>query len=142
MPKGSILGPAPEMLTGLMAGFGMIFLVLGIAFYVFFCLCLFIIAKKFDVPSPWIAFVPIVQIWTFVSCAAKPWWWILLLLIPFVNIILIIYLYMCIAENIGKSKWLGLIVLIPYLGALILLGLLAFSKTEKPSGAMESTTPA
>ena len=142
VPKGAMPGAAPEMLAGLMAGFGMIFLVLGIAFYLFFCLCLFIIAKKLNVPSPWIAFVPIVQIWTFVVCAGKPWWWILLLLIPFVNIILIIYLYMCIAENVGKSKWLGLMVLIPYLGALILLGLLAFSRTEKPGGSIESRIPA
>jgi hypothetical protein len=132
---------APGILTGLVAGFGMILLVLGIAFYVFSCLCFFIIAKKLDVPSPWIAFVPIIQIWTFVRCAGKPWWWILLLLIPFINIILIIYLYMCIAENMGKNKWLGLIVLIP-IGALILLGLLAFSKSEKPGRAIESTTPA
>lgn len=133
---------APGILTGLVAGFGMILLVLGIAFYVFFCLCFFIIAKKLDIPSPWIAFVPIIQIWTFVRCAGKPWWWILLLLIPLINIILIIYLYMCIAENLGKNKWLGLIVLIPYIGALILLGLLAFSKSEKPGRAIESTTPA
>src|SRR4030042_3528032 len=133
---------APGILTGLVAGFGMLLLVLGVAVYLFFCLCFFIIAKKLDVPSPWIAFVPIIQIWTFVRCAGKPWWWILLLLIPFINIILIIYLYMCIAENMGKHKWLGLIVLIPYIGALILLGLLAFSKSEKPGRAIESTTPA
>jgi hypothetical protein len=49
---------------------------------------------------------------------------------------------MCIAENMGKNKWLGLIVLIPYIGALILLGLLAFSKSEKPGRAIETTTPA
>ncbi len=35
---------------------------------------------------------------------------------------------MCIAENMGKSKWLGLLVLVPILN-IVLPGYLAFSKS-------------
>jgi hypothetical protein len=103
------------------------------AVYLFGSLCLFLIAKKLEIPFPWIAWVPIIQIWTVVSAAGKPWWWLLLLLIPIYNAVLLIYLWMCIAENLGKNRWLGLLMLLPLIN-LVFLAILAFSKTEKASG--------
>lgn len=79
-------GPPPELFTGLLAGFATIIIVLQIATYLYFCLCLFLIAKKLDVPAAWTAWIPIIQVWTIVASAGKPWWWILLFLIPIVNI--------------------------------------------------------
>ena len=133
--------PAPTMLPGLLAGFATLIIILEIAFYIYFCLCLFLIAKKLDVPNPWIAWIPIVQIWTVVNCAGKPWWWILLLLVPVVNIIIGIVLWMSISENLGKNKWLGLLMLLPIVN-FIFIGILAFSKTERQAEAMEEATPA
>jgi len=133
--------PAPTMLSGLLAGFATLIIILEITFYIYFCLCLFLIAKKLDVPNPWMAWVPIVQIWTVVNCAGKPWWWIILLLVPIVNIIIGIILWMSITENLGKNKWLGLLMLLPVVN-FIFIGILAFSKTERQAEAMEETTPA
>ena len=140
MPKQEIPG-MPGGLYALIAGFAMIFLIIGIAFYLFICFCLFRIAKKLNVPSPWIAFIPIVQVWTWVTCAGKPAWWIILLLVPIVNIFLGIYLWMCIAENLGKNKWLfgvvqGIFWYIFFPISLVLLAIMAFSKSEKEAGVV------
>lgn len=125
---------SPGILTAIAAGFGLIFFAIIIAFYVYFSLCLYLIAKKLNVSAPWTAWIPIVNIWTFVTSAGKPWWWIILLFIPLVGTILGIYLWMCITENLGKNKWLGLLILVP-IANLVWIGVLAFSKSEQPGGA-------
>jgi len=93
---------------GIFAAFGMIAFVVGIVFYAFYCLCMYMIAKKLDVPAPWTAWIPLIQIWTFVMSAGKPARWIFLLFVPL--------------ENIGKNKWLGLLVIAPLIGFCILPG--------------------
>ena len=134
-------GIPPGVPTGLLAGFGMMLIIVGIISYIYTCLCLFLIANKLDVPAPWIAWIPLIQVWTFVSSAGKPWWWILLLLVPIVNTIVGIYLWVCITENLGKNKWLGLLMLVPIVN-FVFLGILAFSKTEQPSYTGMGTTTA
>ena len=129
-PRKEIPFSAPPIKPGFMAGFGILIIILEIALYVYFCLCLYLIAKKLNVSAPWIAFIPIIQIWTIVASAGKPWWWIILLLVPIVNIIIAIYIWLCITENLGRNKWLGLLMLVPIVN-LVFLGMLAFSKTEE-----------
>lgn len=109
-------------------GVATIILLVDIAIYIFFSLCLFIIAKKLHVPAPWTAWIPIVQIWTIVASAGRPWWWILLFLVPIVNIVIGIYLWVLITENLGRNKWLGLLMLLPIVN-FVFLGILAFSKS-------------
>lgn len=132
---------APGMLAGFLAGFATVLLILEIAAYVYFCLCIYMIARKLDVPNPWLAWIPLVQLWTVVNCAGKPWWWILLLLVPFVNIIVGIMLWMSISENLGRNKWLGLLMILPVVN-FIYIGILAFSKGEKNVSMPEGATPA
>ena len=137
-PMGEMPSPFPGVIPGLFTGFGIILILIEIAFYIFFSLCLFLIAKKLDVPAPWTAWIPIVQIWTIVACAGKPWWWILLLLVPIVNIVIGIYLWVLITENLGRNKWLGLLMLVPIVN-FVFLGMLAFSKSEGAGYTPEAT---
>jgi hypothetical protein len=137
-PMGKMPGLLQGVIPGMFAGFAMILILVEIAFYVFFSLCLFLIAKKLNVPAPWTAWIPIVQIWTIVACAGKPWWWILLLLVPVVNIVIGIYLWVLITENLGRNKWLGLLMLVPIVN-FVLLGILAFSKSEGGGYTPEAT---
>ncbi len=131
--------PVPEepmSTAGIMAfvvAFFMIFLVLIVGMYVYFSLCLYLIAKKLNVPSPWTAWVPIVNIWTLLQAAGKPCWWVLLFFVPLVGFIVIVYVWMCIVENLGRNKWLGLLILIPIV-SLVYIGVLAFSKQEQQEG--------
>jgi hypothetical protein len=116
-----------------------IYLISIIAFYVYFSLCLFSIAKRLHISEPWTAWIPIVNIWTIVSSAGKPWWWIFLLFVPIINIFIGIYLWICITENLGKNKLLGLLMLLPLIN-LIFLGFLAFSREGKPVETPEAET--
>ena len=142
VPPEGMPADIPGRGTGMMAGLGMIMTViqiLSIVVYLFFSFCLFLIAKKLDISAPWLAFIPIVQYWTLVSCAGKPWWWILIIFfVPLVNLILYFYVFMLIAENLGKSKVFGFLAALPLIG-LIFMALLAFSKSEGMSTA-EITT--
>ncbi len=141
-------------LIGLLAGFAVILNILSLATAVFFLLCLFFIAKKLDVPNAWLAFIPIVNIWIVIKSAGLQWWWILVLIfvpIPLMFLVLLgpamffivflailalySYPWMLITENLGKSRWLGLLVLLPVI-QLVWLGILAFSKTENKAAPM------
>jgi hypothetical protein len=132
----SVSGNMVAMMSGIV-----IFVVL--ALYIYISLCLYLIAKKIDVPNPWLAWVPLADLWTFVASAGKEWWWlpimaalIALSLIPYIGFIFIllniaaaIYLWICITENVGKNKWLGLLMIVPVVN-LIFPAILAFSKHE------------
>jgi hypothetical protein len=142
MPTEGMPADMTGLATGMMAGFGMIMIVMQIIsllLYLFFCYCIFRIAKKLDIPAPWLAFIPIIQIWTIVSCAGKPWWWILLLFIPLVGFIVGIVIWMSITENMGRNKWLGLLMLVPIVN-FIFIAMLAFSKSEGMSTSEGITT--
>lgn len=130
----------PGLITFL-AGMGTFILIIEIILYLYFCSCLFFIAKKLDVPSPWIAWIPIAQVWTVVTSAGKPWWWILFLLVPILNVVIGTYLWMCVTENLGRNKWLGLLMLVPVIN-FAFVGILAYSKTENAKVTTESITPA
>ena len=134
-------GAATGLVAAILAGFGMLLLLPAIALYVYFSLCLFLIAKKLGVPNPWIAWIPLASVWTLVASAGKPWWWILLLIVPIVNFFIAVYLWVAITENLGRNKWLGLLMLVPIIN-LVFLGVLAFSKTESSGMTMETATPA
>lgn len=131
-PTPAIPLPLVVQLMGIFAGMMLLFLVIGLGFYVYISLCYYLIARKLNVSFPWLAWIPIAQVWTVVASAGRPWWWLLLLLIPIANLFIIVYLYMCITENLGRNKWLGLLFLLPVIN-FIFLGILAFSKAEKPS---------
>jgi tetratricopeptide (TPR) repeat protein len=143
MPKGmmksgqSMPGLAPGLLTGVLAGFATFFIVIGIVLYLFTAYCLYRIAQKTNVEAAWTAWIPLLQLWALVASAGKQWWWILLLFVPFVNIIVATYLWICITENLGQNKWLGLLMLLPMINFLF-MAYLAFSK---PAGGEAPAAP-
>ncbi len=152
-------------LMALSAGLGIIMLLIDVAIYVYYSLCNFLIGKKLEVPNSWMAWVPILQVyWPFVGAAGKPWTTalflflapllggilaaimatisigmvvFLMLIIGIGFLIYYIYLWMCITENLGKNKWLALLMIVP-IANLVFIGILAFSKTEASGYTMES----
>ena len=101
-------------------------IILSIVLYIYASFSLFTIARKTHCEVAFLAFVPILQVVPLVQAAGKSLLWILLLLIPVVNIVAIVLIWMGIAEQRGKSPLLGLLMLIPGLNLLV-LGYLAFS---------------
>ena len=107
---------------------GIIVLVL---IYLFWALCLALIAKKIgrDFGTSFImAIIPIANLILVVQMGGKPWWWFLLFFIPIVNLVISIIVWMKIAEARGKPGWWGiLLVLVPIVNLIMFL-ILAFGK--------------
>jgi hypothetical protein len=51
----------------------------------------------------WAAIIPIYNLIVILEIAGKPLWWFILLLIPFVNFIVLIIVYIAFARNFGKG---------------------------------------
>ena len=51
----------------------------------------------------WAAIIPIYNTIVLITIVGKPWWWIFLLLIPYVNIVFFILLYIGLARVFGKG---------------------------------------
>ena len=112
--------------AGLGAGLIMIFLVFAAACYVYMALALQTIANKTKTENSWLAWIPIANIVLMLNIAKKPIWWIVLFLIPVVNIIFIIIVWMAMAEARGKRSWWGILMIVP-VANLITPGVLAWA---------------
>jgi len=84
-----------------------------IASYVLFAIPLYVMGKKIGTGNAWFAFVPILNTVLMLEIAGKDLWWFLLLLVPCVNIVIMVIVWMGIAEAMDKPDWLGLLMLIP-----------------------------
>jgi hypothetical protein len=107
--------PAAAALGGLM----LVFLIVGLAVYVYMALALQTIAKKTNTENAWLAWVPIINIILMLNIAKKPLWWIILCLIPIVNIIVIVIVWMAIAEARGKPSWWGVLFIVPVVQVIV-----------------------
>lgn len=111
-----------------------------IAIYVYFAIVLMKIAKRTDTPNGWFAWIPILNLYLLAKVAGKSGWWLILMLIPFVNIIIAIIVWMAIAKRLGHPEWLGILIIIP-IANLIIPGYLAFAKTPAVEGGENNSQP-
>ncbi len=128
VPARVALAQRGEEAAGLaMAGAMLLFIfVIFVVLYVYMSLALQTIAKKTNTENAWLAWIPIVNIILMLNIAKKPLWWIILFLIPLVNIVIGIIVWMAIAEARGKPSWWGIILIVPIVG-LIVPGYLAWA---------------
>jgi Ca2+/Na+ antiporter len=111
----------------LLAGaFLMFILVVVLVTYIYMAICLQTIAKKTNTPDGWLAWIPIANCVLMLNIAHKPVWWIVLMLIPLVNIVIWIIVWMEIAKARGKPEWWGILTIVPVLN-LVAPGYLAFA---------------
>jgi hypothetical protein len=107
----------------------MILFLLMVAIYVFCSICLKRIAEKTShADKSWYAWVPIANIVLTCLIAGKPAWWTVLMLIPIVNIVVSVMVWLEVAKACGKPAWLGVVVVLVPIGNFVALGHLAFSK--------------
>jgi hypothetical protein len=109
-----------------MGAFFFIFCIFFLMFYVYHALALQTIATKTNTENPWFAWIPILNILLMINIAKKPIWWIILFIIPVVNIVIYIILWMGIAEARNKPNWLGILTIVPVVN-IIVPGYLAWS---------------
>jgi len=114
-------------------GVGVGMIIFWLVFYVFFAFCLARLAKKMGMPfgSSFVwAIIPIANIFLLLKLASKPMWWFILMLIPIVNIVIMIMMWMAIAEKLGKPNWWGIVIMLVPIVNIILFLMLVFGKTE------------
>lgn len=111
-----------SMLAGLL---GMYLVFFGVL-YIYTALALMTIATKTNTQNAWLAWIPIANVFLMLQIAKKPMWWFVLCLIPLVNLVIFVILWMAIAEARNKPSWWGILLIVPLVG-LIVPGYLAWS---------------
>jgi Family of unknown function (DUF5684) len=110
----------PSALPFFLAGGFMLFsLLIGLAFYIYMALALSTIARKTNTPNGWFAWIPILNLILVINIAKKPIWWIILCIIPLVNIVVIIILFMGVAEARNKPNWWGILMIVPLINLIV-----------------------
>ena len=112
--------------TGLGIGIIFVALLFGLVAYVYLSLALQTIATKTSTANAWLAWIPIANLFLMLSIAKKPMWWFLLFLVPLVNIVIAIMVWMAMAEARGKPSWWGILTIVP-VANLVVPGVLAWS---------------
>ena|ERR1700730_9850972 len=102
-------------------------IIVGLAFYSYVALAVQTIARKTETPNDWFAWIPVANLFLLLAIAKKPLWWFVLLLIPFVNLVITVIVWMGVAEARGKPSWWGILIVVPFLN-LIVPGYLAWSE--------------
>lgn len=97
--------------------FFVIGLIFGILAYVFVSICLMRIFAKAGV-KPWIAWVPFYNNWKLLELGGQPGFWAVLTILPIVNIVSAVYLYIAmyhIGKKLGKDgSFVAWAILLPY----------------------------
>ncbi|HMQ01503.1 MAG TPA: hypothetical protein PKD79_00305 [Candidatus Doudnabacteria bacterium] len=120
---------------------GMLFIfVLVVAFHLYVAYCLARIAKKTNTPNEWLAWVPIINIVLMVQIARLPLWVILGLLVPFLNILVGVFVWWKISEERRRPGWWGILMVISPIN-LIVIWLLAFKEAENELAPVSSSPP-
>ena len=84
----------------------------------------------------WAAIIPIYNMIVLLEIVKKPIWWIVLMLIPLVNIVVAIIVYVELAKAFGKSAGFGIGMIFL---SFIFLPLLAFGDDQYLDGAASSS---
>ncbi|MGD0208039.1 MAG: DUF5684 domain-containing protein [Verrucomicrobiota bacterium] len=115
--------------AGTAMGLGLVLFVLliSLAFYVFYCFCAKRICEKCGVNPGILIWIPIANLVPLLQVAKMPIWMIILFLVPIINLIVAIMMWVKICQARGKSGWLVILLIIP-IANLIFLPYLAFSE--------------
>ncbi len=90
-----------------------------VGMYLYFAVCMYVIAKKIGHKSPWWAFVPILNLYQTVELAGKKWYWFVFYLVPIVNIVTTVMIWMEIARARYKWPGWGIFMLLPVINFII-----------------------
>src|SRR5262249_2236400 len=106
--------------------FLIVMLIFGAIAYVYFSLALQTIAKKTGAQNAWLAWIPIVNLFLMLDIAKKPMWWFVLFLIPLVNLVMGVLVWMGVATARRKPEWWGILSIVPIVN-IVVPGYLAWS---------------
>jgi Family of unknown function (DUF5684) len=102
-----------------MGGFFVIFCIVFLVAYVYHALALQAIAEKTNTENAWLAWIPIVNLILMLNIAKKPIWWIILFFIPLLGFVMLVLVWMGIAEARGKPNWWGILIIVPVVNVIV-----------------------
>jgi hypothetical protein len=105
------------------AGNGMGFItlvILAVVLYIALTVPVYKIAERLNEENAWMAFVPIANLFLLASMAGKEWWWALLVFVPLLGLIILIILWMGVADNLGHPSWMGILMIVPLINIALL----------------------
>ena len=105
--------PGNAAAAALAGTFMLFFLGVLLIGYVYMALALQTIADKTSTQNAWLAWIPIANIFLMLDIAKKPMWWFILFLVPVVNIVIAIMVWMGIAVARQKPDWWGILMIVP-----------------------------
>jgi hypothetical protein len=112
--------------TGGMESMGAGFWIIMLLFIILMVASLWKIFTKAGQPG-WASIIPFYNLFILLRITGRPEWWIILWLIPCVNIVIQILVYLDLARVFGKSAGYGIgLILLPF----VFFPLLAFSDAE------------
>ncbi len=94
-------------------------------FYVLSAWLLYRIGKKLGYENCWYAWVPILNYWMMTELAGKDTTWFIIMVVfmfccGIVTFVMMIMLFMEIAERCGKERWWGILIIIPIVNFVIM----------------------
>lgn len=135
------LFPAATGILALFAAFALLFLIIGLAIYVYTSWAWMTIARKTKTHPTWLSWIPIANLYQRSQIARMHWWPILLIvagILPTIGGIasLALFAFMIVwtwksFERVKRPGWWALLIIIPVVGwiaYLILLGITAWGK--------------
>jgi len=112
--------------SGMSAGAAIVVGLVSVVVTVFYIVALWRVFTKAG-EKGWKSLIPIWNLIVILRIAGRPWWWLFLFIIPLVNIVVAVIVYIDVAKAFGKSTAFG--VGLALLG-FIFLPILAFGSAE------------
>ena len=116
-----------------------VYSVIAVVIYLFIAYCMQAIAKDLNIRRPWLAWIPVVNVYLWSRIIGKGLWWTILWFVPLVNVVITIIFCFKLARICGKGRLYGLLLLIPIVD-FVILWILAFGvESFKLEGSPAST---
>lgn len=126
-PYGDVSGLMdPGMLMAIM---GIMWIVI-LATYIYSAICWMVVAKRTNTPNGWFAFIPVLNIILMLQIAKRPLWWLILMLIPFVNIVISIMVFVDILKVLKRPAWWVILMFVPIVN-FVVMGIMAWGGATK-----------
>ncbi len=97
-----------------------IVLMIALVIYIVGSLPVMAMARRVGHDMPWLAFIPIAQMWLLIDIAGRDWWCLLLMFVPVVNLGVSVWIGMGLADTFNQPQWLGILMLVPLVNLAVL----------------------
>jgi len=87
--------------------------VFGVCYYLYMCYCLREMALKQAYKRPWLAWIPLANLYMGSKMIGHGIGWTILYLVPIVDVVFIILLFVNLARMMRRSGWLGVLIIVP-----------------------------